>query len=357
MAESSHQPHPAPRYLTHTAPRSSIDPAARSLTDTARLRPAELVRAEAAALEQLAHRLDGSMREPFAAVVALLTGAASANHRVIVTGVGKSGIIAQKLAATLRSTGTPAHFLHPAEALHGDLGMVLPGDPVLMLSASGETAELLALLPLLARMETPLVALCGCPTSTLAREAAHVLDATISAEACPHNLAPTASTTVLLALGDALALSVSQQRGFAPEDFATLHPGGRLGRRLARVRDLMHTGDAMPTVSPDCSLPELIHEMSRKKLGVTLVVDGDRLLGIISDGDLRRLLERDGADALHRHAGEILHPDPATISPDRFATEALALLEERKITSLVAVSPTGSPLGVLHMHDLWEHQP
>lgn len=320
------------------------------------LAPADLVRAEAAALEQLALRLEGSMREPFAAVVDLLTQAAAAGHRAIVTGVGKSGIIARKLAATLRSTGTPAHFLHPAEALHGDLGMILPGDPVLMLSASGETAELLALLPLLARTKTPVVALCGCPTSTLAREAAHLLDASISAEACPHNLAPTASTTVLLALSDALALSVSQQRGFAPEDFADLHPGGRLGRRLARVRDLMHAGEAMPAVSPDCTLPELIHEMSRKMLGVTLVIKQGELLGIISDGDLRRLLERDGADALTRRAGEILHPYPATISPDRFATEALAMLEERKITSLVALSPAGSPVGVLHLHDLWERR-
>lgn len=322
--------------------------------DVTSFQPADLVRAEAAALEQLALRLEGPMRAPFAAVVLLLVEAASSGHRAIVTGVGKSGIIARKLAATLRSTGTPAHFLHPAEALHGDLGMILPGDPVLMLSASGETAELLALLPALARAATPLIALCGCPTSTLAREAAHVLDATISAEACPHNLAPTASTTVLLALGDALALSVSQQRGFAPEDFADLHPGGRLGRRLARVRDLMHAGDAMPAVSPDCTLPELIHEMSRKKLGVTLVVDGERLLGIISDGDLRRLLERDGANALAHRAGDILHPQPATISPDHFATEALALLEQRKITSLVAVSDTGAPVGVLHLHDLWE---
>ena len=315
--------------------------------------PAALVRAEAAALEALALRLDGPMREPFAAVVNLLTRTGISGHRAVVTGLGKSGIVARKLAATLRSTGTPAHFLHPAEALHGDLGMILPGDPVLMLSASGETSELLALLPALERLRSPIVALCGCSTATLAREAAHFLDATIATEACPHNLAPTASTTVLLALGDALALSVSQQRGFAPGDFADLHPGGRLGQRLARVRDLMHTGEAMPAVSPDCTLPELIHEMSRKKLGVTLVIDAGKLLGIISDGDLRRLLERDGADALTRRAGEILHVEPATISADRFATEALALMEERKITSLVAISSAGSPIGVLHLHDLW----
>ncbi len=318
----------------------------------AAINPAGLVRIEAAALDQLALRLEGPMREPFAAVVALLAEAAASGHRAILTGVGKSGIIARKLAATLRSTGTPAHFLHPAEALHGDLGMILPGDPVLMLSASGETADLLTLLPLLARTSTPVVALCGCLTSTLAREAAHLLDATISAEACPHNLAPTASTTVLLALSDALALSVSQRRGFAPEHFADLHPGGRLGRRLARVRDLMHTGDAMPVVSPDCPLPELIHEISRKKLGITLVIEGGQLLGIISDGDLRRLLERDGAQALTRNASDILHPNPVTISPDSFASDALALLHQRKITSLVAVSATGDPIGVLHLHDL-----
>ncbi len=318
--------------------------------------PAQLIRAEAAALGDLASRLDppnGPMLPAFNAAVHLLADAADHHHRVLTTGVGKSGIIAQKLAATLRSTGTPAYFLHPGEALHGDLGMVLPGDAVLLLSASGETPELLALLPAIARIGAPVIALCGCDTSPVAQQASLFLDATVAAEACPHNLAPTASTTVMLALSDALALSVSQRRGFAPEDFADRHPGGRLGQRLARVRDLMHTGDAMPTVAPDCPLPELIHEMSRKRLGVTLVVQDATLLGIISDGDLRRLLEQHGADALTRRAGDILHPNPVTIAPESFASEALALLQQRKITSLVAVSSSGEPVGVLHLHDLW----
>ena len=324
---------------------------------SAPLDPAQLIRAEAAALEDLARRLDlpgGPMLPAFHAAVDLLVTTANHNHRVITTGIGKSGIIAAKLAATLRSTGTPAHFLQPSEALHGDLGMITPGDTVVLLSASGDTPELLALLPAIARIPAPVVALCGCATSPMAQQARIFLDASVSAEACPHNLAPTASTTVMLALSDALALSVSQRRGFAPEDFADRHPGGRLGKRLARVRDRMHTGDAIPAVAPDCPLPELIHEMSRKKLGITLVLDGPRLLGIISDGDLRRLLERDGAQALARRARDILHPDPATISPDRFASEALSLLHDRKITSLIVASPSGEPVGVLHLHDLWD---
>ena len=320
------------------------------------LHPAELIRAEAAALEDLARRLDapgGPMLAAFHAALGLLASTIDQNHRIITTGVGKSGLIAVKLAATFRSTGSPAHFLHPGEALHGDLGMILPGDAVVMLSASGDTPELLALFPAIARIPAPVIALCGCVASPVAVQASIFLDATVAAEACPHNLVPTASTTVMLALSDALALSVSQRRGFAPEDFADRHPGGRLGKRLARVRDLMHTGDAMPVVAPGCPLPELIHEMSRKKLGITLVVENTRLLGIISDGDLRRLLERDGARSLARTAGDILHPNPATVSPDSFATAALTLMQERKITALIAVSPEGEPLGVLHLHDLW----
>ena len=317
-------------------------------------RPSAFVRIEAAALEELARRLDGSMQTSFIQAVDLLLQATAARNRIIVTGIGKSGIIARKIAATLRSTGTPAHYLHPADALHGDLGMLAHGDTVIVLSASGETEELLRLLPLLKRLADKLITLCGCLTSTLAQASDVVLDTSVSTEACPHNLAPTASTTVMLALGDALALEVSSRRGWKPEDFAELHPGGRLGKRLARVHELMHSGDALPQVSPDTPMPQVIYEMSRKKLGMTTVLGPTgKLLGMISDGDLRRLLERDGGAALNHTAGEIMNPHPLTISADAFASSALALMEEKKITSLIVTSPDRTTEGVLHLHDLW----
>ena len=322
------------------------------------LHPSEIVRIEAAALHDLARRLDTTSAIPFAEAVDLLVGTVRSNHRVVLTGIGKSGIIARKIAATLRSTGTPAHFLHPSEALHGDLGMLTPGDTVVALSASGETEELLTLLPVFQRAKTELIAVCGCTGSTLATAARINLDVSISGEACPHNLAPTASTTVMLALGDALALSVSNRLGFQPEDFADLHPGGRLGKRLTRVRDLMHTGDALPTVAPGTLIPDIIYEMSRKKLGITTVLDpaNGQLLGLISDGDLRRLFGRDGAHALTRTAAEIMNPHPITIAPDTYASAALALMEDRKITTLVVVEPTAGIEGVVHLHDLWALQ-
>ncbi len=336
------------------------------------LRPSDLVRVEAAALTGLAYRLDGPMAGTFSEAVDLLVHTVTDRHRVLLTGIGKSGIIARKIAATLRSTGTPAHFLHPSEALHGDLGMLTPGDVVVALSSSGETEEILSLLPLLERTRTDLIAVCGCPTSTLAAGARLVLDVSISAEACPHNLAPTASTTVMLALGDALALSVSQRRGFQPEDFADLHPGGRLGKRLTRVRELMHTGDAIPSVPPGALLPDIIYEMSRKKLGMTTVLrsasdptahpdsKAGQLLGIISDGDLRRLFGRDGANALSRTAAEVMNSHPLTIYADTYASNALALMEQRKITNLIVVAPSPGPhlsvQGVVHLHDLWALQ-
>jgi arabinose-5-phosphate isomerase len=268
--------------------------------------------------------------------------------------MGKSGLIARKIAATFCSTGTAAHFLHPAEALHGDLGMVAAGDVVIALSASGETEELLALLPALGRMGSVVVSLCGAERSTLARASAVWLDASVTAEACEMNLAPTASTTVMLALGDALALEVSRARGFAAADFAELHPGGRLGRRLARVSEVMHAGDAMPRVEAGTAMVDVIHEMSDKKLGMTAVVgEGGRLLGMISDGDLRRLLERDGPGALAHAAGEIMNAAPVTIGPEAFAGEALAVMEARKITSLIVVGAEGEAVGVVHLHDLW----
>ena len=316
--------------------------------------PSEFVRIEARALLELALRLDGPMLPRFAQAVDLLLETIARQGRIIVTGIGKSGIIARKIAATLRSTGTPAHYLHPADAVHGDLGMLSRGDTVIALSSSGETEELLRLLPLLKRLADKLITLCGCPTSTLAQASDVVLDSSVSTEACPHNLAPTASTTVMLALGDALALEVSRRRGWRAEDFAELHPGGRLGKRLARASDLMHSGDALPRVLPSTPMPQVIYEMSRKKLGMTTVLDDNGLLlGMISDGDLRRLLERDGGRALDHTAGEIMNPHPITIESSAFASSALALMEEKKITSLIVISADGRAEGVLHLHDLW----
>jgi len=313
--------------------------------------PGQFVRIEAEALSQLAERLDGTMAEAFDRALEHLLAAVAANHRVLVTGIGKSGLIARKLAATLRSTGTPAHFLHAAEAIHGDLGMAAAEDVVIALSYSGETDELIRLLPAFDRLGLTVISLCGCASSTLARASIITLDTSIDQEACSLNLAPTASTTVMLALADALALTLSARRGFAPEDFAALHPGGQLGRRMERVRDVMHAGDALPRVSPRTAMPEVIHEMSRKKLGMTTVVDGESLAGIISDGDLRRLLEREGAHALDKTAADIMNPHPVTIAADAFASSALALMEDRKITSLVVVGP-GGVQGAVHLHDL-----
>jgi len=316
------------------------------------LNPADYIRIEAAALHYLADRFDGPGRPAFDRALALCA-ALETGRRIATTGIGKSGIIARKIAATLNSTGTAAFYLHPTDALHGDLGMIAPGDLVIALSYSGETEEILRLLPSLARLKVPVISLTGCLTSTLAVASAEALDVSVSEEACSLNLAPTASTTVMVALGDALALSLSQRRGFAPQDFADLHPGGPLGRKLARVRDLMHSGDALPQVALSTPMPEVIHEMSRKKLGMTTVVKGKSLAGIISDGDLRRLLERVGPHALDRTAGDIMNRTPQTIAPTALANEALLQMEEKKITSLVVVHK-GLVEGVIHLHDLWQ---
>lgn len=321
--------------------------------DENRLTPAELVRTEAAALEALATRLEGAMAEPFASAVELIVRCGAGNGRVIVTGMGKSGIVAQKIAATLSSTGSPALFLHPAEAVHGDLGVLMPGDVVVALSASGETEEILRLLATLKRKGDALVSFCCNLKSTLAEASDVALDCSVEREACGLNLAPTASTTAMLALGDALAIAVSLKKGFRAEDFAELHPGGKLGKRLAKVRDLMHTGDEVPTVTPETPMTDVIFEMSSKKLGVTTVQEKGRLVGVISDGDLRRLLEREGGAALSRTAGEAMHTAPKTIAADELAAKALALLEERKITSLVVTDAAGTVEGIVHLHDLW----
>jgi arabinose-5-phosphate isomerase len=315
----------------------------------------DLVRVQARALLSLAMRLDGEMKAAFVEAVELLKACADGRSRVIVTGIGKSGLIARKIAATLRSTGTPAQFLHPGEAMHGDLGMICAGDVALALSASGETEEILRLLPVLGRRNVSLISLTGSPTSTLARASAVALDSSVTEEACTLNLAPTASTSVMLALGDALAIEVSRRRNFQAEDFADLHPGGRLGRRLTAVRELMHTGEALPRVTADTPMPDVIYEMSRKKLGMTTVLTEDGgLLGIVSDGDLRRLLEREGPRALERKAGEIMNPHPITIEAGVLAPTALVLMEQKKITSLIVTEPGGGQvLGVVHLHDLW----
>jgi arabinose-5-phosphate isomerase len=268
-------------------------------------------------------------------------------------GMGKSGIIAQKIAATLSSTGTPSLFLHPAEAIHGDLGAVAKGDVVIALSSSGETDEITRLLPIIKRLGDAVIAFCGDTSSTLAQSSDVVLDCCVTEEACSLNLAPTASTTVMLALGDALAMEVSRRRGFKAEDFADLHPGGRLGKRLTRVSQLMHRGDALPAVTPTTPMRDVIYEMSRKGLGMTTVLKDGKLLGIISDGDLRRLLERENGHALDKTAAGVMNPHPRTIAGNVLATSALAVMEEKKITSLIVVDATQTVEGVIHLHDLW----
>ena len=317
------------------------------------LTPAELVRTEAAALEALANRLDGPMLADFDRAVDLVVRCGESNGRVVVTGMGKSGVIAQKIAATLSSTGTPALFLHPAEAVHGDLGVLMPGDVVVALSASGETEEILRLLATLKRKGDALVSFCCNLQSTLAQASDVALDCSVEREACGLNLAPTASTTAMLALGDALAVAVSLRKGFKAEDFAELHPGGKLGKQLAKVRDLMHAGEDIPTVAPETRMSDVIFEMSSKKLGMTTVQEDGKLRGVISDGDLRRLLEREGGAALSKTAGEAMNTSPRTIAAGELAARALAILEERKITSLVVTDGTGRVEGVVHLHDLW----
>ena len=309
-----------------------------------------VVRIEAEALRDLADRIAGPMATAFAQAAECLM---SCGGRIVVTGMGKSGLVARKIAATLSSTGTPALFLHPAEAVHGDLGMIVRGDVVLALSQSGETEEILNLLATIKRLEVKLIVMTGELGSTLAQASEVALDCSVAKEACSLGLAPTASTTTMLALGDALAMTVAEKRGFKEEDFADLHPGGKLGKRLARVEKLMHSGDAIPRVTRDTAMPEVIYEMSRKKLGMTTVVDGERLAGVISDGDLRRLLEWRGKDALEMRAGECMTANPQTIAPGEFATAALNLMEQRKITSLAVVDEKRTLLGVIHLHDLW----
>jgi arabinose-5-phosphate isomerase len=314
--------------------------------DTAR----RVLRIEAQAIQDVLTRLDAT----FDRAVDLFF---QCKGRVVVAGMGKSGIVGKKISATLSSTGTPSFFLHPAEALHGDLGMIARGDAMLAVSYGGETREIVALLDALKRLEIPLVAMTGNRKSTIAQASEVVLDASVNEEACSLNLAPTASTTVAMAIGDALAVSLLEKRDFRQDDFAALHPAGSLGKRLLRVDKVMHAGDALPKVAPQTAMPDAFHEMSAKKLGMTTIVNSDgTLAGILTDGDLRRLMETHGGATLGMNVSQCMNPTPQTVKANVLASEALTLMEKRRITSVVVVDDTKRVLGVVHLHDLWGMQ-
>jgi arabinose-5-phosphate isomerase len=304
---------------------------------------------EAQAVQAMAARLD----DRFARAVALVLACAG---RVVVMGMGKSGHVGRKITATLASTGTPAMFVHPAEASHGDLGMITAADVVLGISNSGESDELTAILPLIKRMGVPLIALTGRAQSTLGRHADVVLDAAVDKEACPHNLAPTASTTAQLALGDALAVALLDARGFRPDDFARSHPGGSLGRKLlTHVSDVMRSGDDLPRVPPEADLMALMREISAKGLSMSAIVDGSgQVQGIFTDGDLRRLIEKSGSsvDLRSLRAREVMHPKPRTVRADALAVAAAELMEANRITSVLVVDAAGQLVGALNTNDL-----
>jgi arabinose-5-phosphate isomerase len=311
--------------------------------DTAR----RVLRIEAEALTELLQRLDASFQR---AVEMLL----ACKGRVVVIGMGKSGLIGRKIAATFSSTGTPSVFLHPAEAVHGDLGMLMREDVVMAVTYGGETEEIAALLETIKRLGLRMITLTGHPQSTIGAASDITLDVSVKEEACSLNLAPTASTTAAMAMGDALAVSLLDRRGFGPGDFAALHPGGRLGKKLLRVEDLMHSGDAMPRVPIAAKMPDVIYEISKKGLGMTTVVDGEgRLAGILTDGDLRRLMQQRGADTFELVVGNCMNKTPQTLAPGELAGSALRIMEERHITSLVVTDAAKKPLGVIHLHDLW----
>jgi arabinose-5-phosphate isomerase len=305
-----------------------------------------VLQVEAAAILGLIDHLD----QTFIDVVELINGSAG---RVVTMGLGKSGIICKKVSATLASTGTPSFFLHPAEAIHGDLGMIVGGDIVLAISNSGETEELVRLLQSIKRIGAEIVAITGNPQSTLAKGADFHLSAAISKEACPLGLAPTASTTATLALGDALAMALLVRKGFKEEDFAFFHPGGKLGKRFLRVRDLMHAGEAVPVVQDSASMHDVIYEMSKKGFGIAAIATAEgKLAGVISDGDLRRLLQND-EQILKKTAGESMRTQPSTIQANELASAALQLMEQKKITSLFIDDDEGRIEGIIHIHDLW----
>jgi arabinose-5-phosphate isomerase len=309
----------------------------------------KVLKTEARAILGLVPQLD----DHFDRALDLLHGC---HGRVVVTGMGKSGIIAHKLSATLSSTGTASIFLHAAEAVHGDLGVVQPDDVVVALSHSGETDEILRLIEAIRRIGAKLIAITGSRQSTLGQAADATLGCEVEEEACAMNLAPTASTTAALALGDALAMALARRKDFRAEHFANLHPGGRIGRKLMRVEALMQTGGAIPRVEPSTSMPDVIHEMSDKRLGMTCVVDADgRLLGVVTDGDLRRHMTP-GSNLLERTALHVMTRGAVTIGRQMLAVEALRVMEERKITSVVVVDAEGTVEGVVHLHDLWHTQ-
>ena len=306
-----------------------------------------VLRIEAEALTELLRKLDAS----FEHAVELLF---ACKGRVVVIGMGKSGLIGRKIAATFSSTGTPSVFLHPAEAVHGDLGMLMRDDIVLAVSYGGETEEIVALLETIKRLGLRMIALTGHPQSTIGAASDVTLDVSVKEEACSLNLAPTASTTAAMAMGDALAVSLLDRRGFGPGDFAALHPGGRLGKRLLRVENLMHSADDMPRVPVTAKMPDVIYEISKKGLGMTTVVDREgRLAGILTDGDLRRLMQQRGAATMDLVVGDCMNRSPQTLAPGELAGSALRIMEERHITSLVVMDPARKPLGVVHLHDLW----
>ncbi|MFN2441051.1 MAG: SIS domain-containing protein [Thermoanaerobaculia bacterium] len=319
---------------------------ARETSDPSLAEARRVLEVEANAILGLIDHLD----ETFSSVVDLIN---TTRGRVVTMGMGKSGIICKKISSTLASTGTPSFFMHPAEAIHGDLGMIVAGDIVLAISNSGETDEILRLLPAIKRLGATIVAMTGNPASALARNSDYHLSVAISREACPLGLAPTASTTATLALGDALAMAVLGKKGFREEDFASLHPGGKLGKRFLKVKDLMHRGEQLPRVDLETPMRDAIYEMSRKGFGITAVVDGaGHLAGVISDGDLRRLFERD-EQTLRRTARECMKPDPRTIDGSVLAPAALQVMETKKITSLFITDPERRLEGILHIHDLW----
>ena len=306
----------------------------------------KVIRIESSAIADLEQRIDGDFSKACRLVLAC-------QGRVVVSGMGKSGHIARKIAATLASTGTPSFFVHPGEASHGDIGMITANDVVLLLSNSGETEEVLTILPFLKRQGNPLIAMTGNARSRLARDADAHLDASVSNEACPLGLAPTASTTAALVLGDALAIALLEARGFTADDFAHSHPAGALGRRLLKIADVMHTGEAIPSVPVDATMTAALMEMSRKGLGMTAVVDRDGLLqGVFTDGDLRRTLDDHGVDLRAAPVSQAMSPHPKVIGPDKLAAEAAQLMETHKIHALLVVDAGLHVVGALNIHDL-----
>ncbi len=337
----------APRTAGQSTPDEPAPSAGAGAAPSALELARRVLQIEAEAIRALMERLDGRFLDAVSLVL-------KRSGRVVVSGIGKSGHVARKMASTLASTGTPAYFVHPAEASHGDLGMVMSGDVFIAISYSGESEELLHIVPLLKRQGAKLIALTGNPNSTLAREADVHLDVAVSQEACPLNLAPTASTTASLALGDALAVALLDARGFSADDFARSHPGGTLGRRLlTHVGDVMRTGDAVPAVALGATLGEAVLEISRKGMGMTAVIDdAQRIAGIFTDGDLRRGLERD-LDLRRTRIDDVMTRNPRTIQPGALAAEAVEVMERTKSTQLPVVDGDGRLVGALNIHDLF----